>query len=158
MGYTCSPRRFAYRCSLTCWHRFYKLNDKKSFPRVLSTVPTHTDVWRCAESHREQIGVLTLWPTGAVLPGTMGTRLCVQRDIWGERKSKILLIRTKQKTLEARGSVMHGTPRTCHTWALGVQTLRAASGGNSMSSVPNPTSCPIWHSQQGLCRTRRILY
>lgn len=123
-----------FRWSLTCWHQFYKLNEK-SFHCVLSTVPTHTDVQRCAKA----TGSNLVWPPSdpqeLCSQGPWAQALCSE----GEWKQNPVNNSKRENTWGQRKHRAWNT-RTCPWWALGVQTLRAGSGGNSMSSVPNPAS------------------
>lgn len=124
--------------SLTCWQQFHKLH-KKSFHWVLSTVPTHTDVQRCAKPGWVLTGRKLVWPPSdpqELCSQAHGHRLCVQR----ESESKILLITAKHLRPEETSCMEHPGPAPM---GFGVQTLRAVNGGSSMSSVPNPASAPL---------------
>lgn len=135
-----------FRWSLTCWQQFYKLHEK-SFHCVLSTVPTHTDVQGCAKPGWVLTGSKLVWPPSDpqdLCSQAHGHRLCVQR----ESESKILLITAKEKTPEARGNIVHGTPRTCPWGALGSQHW-----GQSVVAIPGvlyqtqPFAPPDTHSK-----------
>lgn len=100
--------------SLTCWQQFHKLH-KKSFHWVLSTVPTHTDVQRCAKPGWVLTGRKLVWPPSdpqELCSQAHGHRLCVQR----ESESKILLITAKHLRPEETSCMEHPGPAPDGLW------------------------------------------
>lgn len=109
------------------------------------------DVQRCARATESKL----VWPPSD--PQQMCSLWAQAMCSEGEWKQNPV---SNSKRENTRGQRKHRAWNTqdLPLMGFGVQRLRAVSGGNSMSSVPNPASCPIWHSQQDWCSVRRILY
>lgn len=144
LGYSCSTCSSAHRCSADLWpagSSFTSSMKSHLFHCVLSTVP-HTLM--CRDVQKPQgaswCGHSPLTHRSCA-PRPMGTAVCSE----GEWKQNPVNNSKRENTWGQRKHHAWNT-QDLPLMGFGVQTLRAVSGGNSMSSVPNPASCPTWCS------------